>query len=61
MTDPIQARQQLVDCIRMLERNEIMDYNGHGSIRVGDNRILINSGPCQRSHKSCRAPVPAPA
>src|SRR5947208_17116505 len=42
-------KQQLVDCIRMLERNEIMDYNGHASIRLDDNRILINSGPCQRS------------
>jgi len=42
-------KQQLVDCIRMLERNEIMDYNGHASIRLADDRILINSGPCQRS------------
>jgi len=42
-------KQQLVDCIRMLEQNDIMDYNGHASIRLPDHRILINSGSCQRS------------
>jgi L-fuculose-phosphate aldolase len=42
-------KQQLVDCIRMLERSDIIDYNGHCSIRAGDNRILINIGSCQRS------------
>ena len=44
-----ESKQQLVDCIRMLEQNDIMDYNGHASIRLPDNRILINSGSCQRS------------
>jgi len=44
-----ESRQQLVDCIRMLEQNDIMDYNGHASIRLDDDRILINSGSCQRS------------
>lgn len=44
-----EGKQQLVDCIRMLEQNDIMDYNGHASIRLPDNRILINSGSCQRS------------
>ena len=44
-----ESRQQLVDCIRMLERTDIIDYNGHCSIRVGDNRILINIGSCPRS------------
>src|SRR5581483_5271564 len=44
-----ELKQQLVDCIRMLEQNDIMDYNGHASLRLDDNRILINSGPCQRS------------
>lgn len=44
-----ELKQQLVDCIRMLEQNDIMDYNGHASIRLDDNRILINSGSCQRS------------
>src|SRR5260221_1294227 len=43
-----ELKQQLVDCIRMLERSDIIDYNGHCSIRV-DDRILINIGSCQRS------------
>ena len=49
-TDPVYSRQQLVDCIRMLERADIIDYNGHASIRAGDQRMFINSGACQRSH-----------
>ncbi|HZT62301.1 MAG TPA: class II aldolase/adducin family protein [Burkholderiales bacterium] len=42
-------KQQLVDCIRMLERSDIIDYNGHCSIRLDDDRVLINIGSCQRS------------
>ena len=42
-------KQQLVDCIRMLERSDIIDYNGHASIRTGENRLLINIGSCQRA------------
>ena len=42
-------KQQLVDCIRMLERSDIIDYNGHCSIRLDDERVLINIGSCQRS------------
>jgi L-fuculose-phosphate aldolase len=42
-------KQQLVDCIRMLEHADIIDYNGHASIRTGDNQMLINIGSCQRS------------
>jgi L-fuculose-phosphate aldolase len=42
-------RQQLVDCIRMLEKMDIIDYNGHCSIRIGENRILINTGSCKRA------------
>jgi ribulose-5-phosphate 4-epimerase/fuculose-1-phosphate aldolase len=42
-------KQQLVDCIRMLERSDIIDYNGHCSIRIGEGRMLINVGSCQRS------------
>ena len=34
----------------MLERADIIDYNGHASIRAGDQRMFINSGACQRSH-----------
>jgi ribulose-5-phosphate 4-epimerase/fuculose-1-phosphate aldolase len=42
-------KQQLVDCIRMLERSDIIDYNGHASIRLASDRMLINIGSCQRS------------
>jgi L-fuculose-phosphate aldolase len=44
-----ELKQQLVDCIRMLEQSDIIDYNGHCSIRIAVNRILINVGSCQRS------------
>jgi L-fuculose-phosphate aldolase len=44
-----EMKQQLVDCIRMLERSDIIDYNGHCSIRLDDDRVLINIGSCQRS------------
>lgn len=44
-----EQKQQLVDCIRMLERADIIDYNGHASVRIGENRIVINIGSCQRS------------
>ena len=49
MSDTEDQKQQIVRCIRMLERSGIMDYNGHASIRLGDNRMLINIGSCQRS------------
>ena len=42
-------KQQLVDCIRMLEQSDIIDYNGHASIRLEGDRMLINIGSCQRS------------
>ena len=42
-------KQQLADCIRMLERADIIDFNGHCSIRIGEDRVLINQGNCQRS------------
>jgi ribulose-5-phosphate 4-epimerase/fuculose-1-phosphate aldolase len=42
-------KQQLVDCIRMLEQSDIIDYNGHASIRLDDGSMLINIGSCQRS------------
>ncbi len=44
-----ELKQQLVDCIRMLEQSDIIDYNGHCSMRLTDNRVLINIGSCQRS------------
>jgi L-fuculose-phosphate aldolase len=50
MTGEIQAlKQQLVDCIRMLEKSDIIDYNGHASTRAGEGRLYINIGSCQRS------------
>ena len=33
----------------MLERSDIIDYNGHASIRAGEGRMYINIGSCQRS------------
>ena len=50
MTDIQTYKQQLVDCIRMLERADIIDYNGHASIRVAPDRMLINIGSCQRAN-----------
>jgi L-fuculose-phosphate aldolase len=44
-----EQKEQIVRCIRMLEHNGILDYNGHASIRLPDNRMLINTGSCQRS------------
>ena len=49
MNTHLELKQQLVDAIRMLERADIIDYNGHASIRLDDGRMLINSGSCQRS------------
>jgi ribulose-5-phosphate 4-epimerase/fuculose-1-phosphate aldolase len=49
MSETLEQKQQLVHCIRMLERAGIMDYNGHASTRIGENRMLINIGSCQRS------------
>src|SRR4030081_2169299 len=48
MSEP-DVKQQLVDCIRMLEQSDIIDYNGHCSVRLDENRFLINIGSCQRS------------
>ena len=42
-------KQQLVDCIRMLEQSDIIDYNGHASILLDSGHMLINAGSCQRS------------
>ena len=49
MSEAEEHKQQLVHCIRMLERSGIMDYNGHASTRIDDGRMLINIGNCQRS------------
>jgi ribulose-5-phosphate 4-epimerase/fuculose-1-phosphate aldolase len=51
MSDINALKQQLVNCIRMLENSDIIDYNGHASVRLGE-RMLINIGSCQRSQLS---------
>ena len=45
----LEQKAQLVRCIKMLERSGIMDYNGHASVRLGQDKMLINIGNCQRS------------
>lgn len=42
-------KSDLATCVRMLEFTGIIDYNGHVSIRLPDNKMLINIGACQRS------------
>lgn len=42
-------KNDLVKCILMLEQAGIIDYNGHASVRLPDDRILINIGNRQRS------------
>jgi len=49
MSQTEEHKQQIVRCIRMLEHNGILDYNGHASIRLDGDRMLINIGSCQRS------------
>lgn len=41
-------KARLALCLRMLEAQGIIDFNGHASIRAGD-RMLINVGSAQRS------------
>jgi L-fuculose-phosphate aldolase len=43
-------RQQLADALSMMERAEVIDFNGHMSCRVpGTDHVLINSGKSVRS------------
>ncbi len=42
------AKQKLVDAIRMLERADIIDHNGHCSIRRDAGSFWINSGASVR-------------
>ena len=43
-------KQQLADALRMMERAEVIDFNGHMSCRLpGTPHILINSGKSVRS------------
>ncbi len=43
------VQQQLVDCIRMLERADYIDHNGHCSARRDAASFYINSGAAVRS------------
>jgi L-fuculose-phosphate aldolase len=43
------GKEQLVDCIRMLERAGYIDHNGHCSIRRDASSLYINSGASERS------------
>src|SRR5688572_4517872 len=43
-----EAKQQLVDAVRMLEHAGIIDQNGHCSIRRDAGSFLINSGASVR-------------
>ncbi len=44
-----QIKQELVDAIRMLERAEYIDHNGHCSARRDANSFYINSGASMRA------------
>ena len=46
-------RQQLADALSMMERAEVIDFNGHMSCRLpGSDHVLINSGKSVRSNLS---------
>lgn len=46
-----ELRQQLADALSMMERAEVIDFNGHMSCRLpGTPHILINSGKSVRSN-----------
>ena len=48
-----ELRQQLADALSMMERAEVIDFNGHMSCRLpGTDHILINSGKSVRSDLS---------
>src|SRR5688572_13979587 len=44
----LQLKQKLVDAIRMLEKAEYIDHNGHCSARRDANSFYINSGASMR-------------
>jgi L-fuculose-phosphate aldolase len=45
-----ELRQQLADALSMMERAEVIDFNGHMSCRLpGTEQVLINSGKSVRS------------
>jgi L-fuculose-phosphate aldolase len=50
MSDIQKIKEDIVQCIRMLENEGIVDYNGHASTRIDGDRMLINIGNCQRAN-----------
>ena len=49
----LELKQQLADALSMMERAEVIDFNGHMSCRLpGTGHILINSGRSVRSNLS---------
>ncbi|MBB3593764.1 L-fuculose-phosphate aldolase [Rhizobium sp. BK529] len=54
MTEDINQRSRLARAILMLERAGIIDFNGHASLRLPGERMLINSGASIRSALSER-------
>lgn len=45
-----ELKQMLADALRMMERAEVIDFNGHMSCRLpGTDHVLINSGKSVRS------------
>jgi len=44
-----ELKQDLVDAIRMLEKAEYIDHNGHCSVRRDENSFYINSGASMRA------------
>jgi L-fuculose-phosphate aldolase len=49
----VQLRQQLADALTMMERAEVIDFNGHMSCRLpGTDHVLINAGVSVRSDLS---------
>ncbi|HET7403683.1 MAG TPA: hypothetical protein VFJ62_17930, partial [Usitatibacter sp.] len=48
-----QLKQDLVDALSMMERAEVIDFNGHMSCRLpGTGHLLINAGASVRSSLS---------
>ena len=46
-----ELKQDLVDAIRMLEKAEYIDHNGHCSARRDENSFYINSGASMRASR----------
>jgi L-fuculose-phosphate aldolase len=49
MATIVEQKQMLVDAILMMERAQVIDFNGHFSARIASDRMLINSGQSVRS------------